>query len=38
MASRGFVELRIACDVFEHGVKKGLLQYDKGKAALVRTP
>jgi len=37
MASRGFNELGLACDLFENGVKKGLLQSEKGRAALVRT-
>jgi hypothetical protein len=37
MASRGFVELGLACDLFEKGVKKGLLQSEKGRAALVRS-
>jgi len=37
MASHGFNELGLACDIFENGVKKGLLQSEKGRDALVRT-
>jgi hypothetical protein len=35
IASSAFVELGLACDLFEKGVKKGLLQSEKGRAALV---
>jgi hypothetical protein len=37
IAPRAFVELGLACDLFEKGVQKGLLQSEKGRAALVRT-